>query len=387
MTIKLIGMDDATPDAHGGATLQNLCRFQAVASGNMTEFKVKFSGAGTVAYAVYADSAGSPTTRLAQQATPQAVVAGWNTLAISSVSIISGNYYWLAVYIATGNMGYNNSGGTRKYKAGATTFPDPFNNTGFTDDSIPLFEAGWGTGPQTISPSSITQAIAYGTPTVYHSPLITIIPSSIVQAVAIGTPVVKQAWLAVTDLQDWMDSVNIVATMLNLPISIKAAEATIPIDIKAVTVGTLSVDIVAAAIGNLLISVAAQSVGVYLQPEWAAKQNQDKNFLFTDVAKTWLQSTSLQYTVTTGKTLYIIGAAAGMYSSAAADYDHHLRVGLRIRDVTTSILNFDVSGESGVLADFSKPLSFASGHTVEFMAENRSNITCDLVGTAWGYEI
>ena len=110
----------------------------------MTKFKVKFLAAGTVAYAVYADSSGSPGARLAQQATPQTVAAGWNTLAISDVSITSGNYYWLSVYVATGNIGYNTSGGTRKYKASASTFPDPFDNTGFTNDSIPVFEAGWG---------------------------------------------------------------------------------------------------------------------------------------------------------------------------------------------------------------------------------------------------
>jgi len=141
---KLIGMDDATPVGYSGAGYQMLNRFQAVASGNMTEFKVKCNSNGTISYAVYADSSGSPGTRLAQQATPQNCVAGWNTLAISTVSLTSGTYYWLAIYIATGNIGYNTSGGTRKWKSGASTFPDPFDNTGFGDDSIQLFEAGWG---------------------------------------------------------------------------------------------------------------------------------------------------------------------------------------------------------------------------------------------------
>jgi hypothetical protein len=146
---KLIGADDATPQGYGGALYQSICRFQAVATGTMTEFKVKFYANGTVAYAVYVDSSGSPGARLAQQATPQNVVEGWNTLAIDNVSITNGDYYWLAVYVATGAIGYNTSGGTRKYKAYASTFPDPFDNTGFTNDSIPVFEAGWGS---TIAP-------------------------------------------------------------------------------------------------------------------------------------------------------------------------------------------------------------------------------------------
>jgi len=178
-------MDDATPVGYSGAGYQMLCRFQAVASGNMTEFKVKCYANGTIAYAVYADSSGSPGARLAQQATPQAVVSGWNTLPIASVSLTSGSYYWLAVYIATGDIGYNTSGGTRKYKAGASTFPDPFDNTGFGDDSIQLFEAGWGV--LVLSPSSIVQSVSYGSPKLNLS----IKPSSIVQAIAYGTPTVQ----------------------------------------------------------------------------------------------------------------------------------------------------------------------------------------------------
>src|SRR4030042_3155495 len=152
-TVKLIGMDDAVPNGYGGSSYQSICRFQAVATGTMTEFKVKCSGNGTISYAVYADSGGSPGARLAQQATPQAVVAGWNTLAIDSASLTIDVFYWLAVSVAPGNIGYNGSGGTRKYKAGASTFPDPFDNTGFTNDSVPVFEAGWGIVPQIISPS------------------------------------------------------------------------------------------------------------------------------------------------------------------------------------------------------------------------------------------
>ena len=145
MTIKLIGMDDATPYAYGGDLYQSVCRFQAEKTGTMTQFKVKCNASGYMSYAVYADSSGSPYTRLAQQATPQAVVSGWNTLSIAPVSLVAGNYYWLAVYPdATGRIGYNLSGGTRKYKSGASTFSNPFDGTGFTNDSIPVFAAGWG---------------------------------------------------------------------------------------------------------------------------------------------------------------------------------------------------------------------------------------------------
>jgi hypothetical protein len=147
MTVKLLGANDLTADGHGGAEYQILNRFQAEATGTMNEFKVKCNGNGTVTYAVYSDNAGSPSARLAQQTSAQNVVSGWNTMAVSDVSIVEDSYYWLAIYCNSGNVfGYQTSGGTRKYKFGESSFADPFNNTGFSDDSLLVIMAGWSSG-------------------------------------------------------------------------------------------------------------------------------------------------------------------------------------------------------------------------------------------------
>ncbi len=186
-TEKLIGMPDTTPDWQFAGVYQYLCRFQAEATGTMTEFRAKAWGDGAIAYAVYDDDSGSPKNRLAQQATPQAVIEGWNTLAIDPVSVVSGAYYWLAMYQASGGIYYNNSGVARKYKAGASTFADPFDNSGFSDDNLPVFVAGWGV--LVLSPSGISQPVAIGEPEVQLGTAEqTITPSGIEQLIAIGTP-------------------------------------------------------------------------------------------------------------------------------------------------------------------------------------------------------
>jgi uncharacterized protein YigE (DUF2233 family) len=152
MTIKLIGVDDATGEA--GTTALNYLncqRFQAVATGTLTEFKIKLNAGLTVnaKLAIYADSSGAPGSALWRQNTGQGLVAGWNTITVSpGVSITSGNYYWLGFILdatkTTNN--YSNVAGTLKYKSQSYSggCPDPA-GTGFSDASVTRFLAGWGT--------------------------------------------------------------------------------------------------------------------------------------------------------------------------------------------------------------------------------------------------
>jgi hypothetical protein len=152
MTIKLIGVDDATGDS--GTTALNYlnCQmFQAVATGTLTEFKIKLSAGLTVnaKLAIYADSSGAPGSALWRQNTGQGLIADWNTITVSpGVSITSGTYYWLAfIFDATKNTAnYSSTAGTLKYKTSAYSSgcPDPA-GTGFSDASATRFLAGWGT--------------------------------------------------------------------------------------------------------------------------------------------------------------------------------------------------------------------------------------------------
>ena len=187
MTTKLLGADDATGlDEVVGYF--RLTRWQAVASGYITEFRVKAGASGYVKCALYQDNSGQPGALITAMNTGQAVVAGWNTLSFTSTWVSSGVPYWLAIcFDVQGAVRYIN-GGTYRYKAATYstfTFPDPA-GSGFTSGPYSDLTAGWGTGEQTISPSGIAQVVAIGQPSLTYPQ--TISPSSIVQQVAYGTP-------------------------------------------------------------------------------------------------------------------------------------------------------------------------------------------------------
>jgi hypothetical protein len=192
-TEKLIGADDATAGARASSELVWYSKSTAVATGTMTEFKIKVPAgySGHVKVAIYADSGGEPAGRISYDNTSYAVVAGWNTISFPSTNILNGTVYWLAVAAEAYVVGYSGSG-VERFKTitySTYTFPDPA-GTGYTSDTLGDLFAGWGVVPQTLLPSSIVQAIAYGKPTVATAALI-IYPTSVVQPISIGTPTLK----------------------------------------------------------------------------------------------------------------------------------------------------------------------------------------------------
>ena len=205
-TVKFIGADDAT-GTNDAANYFNLTRFQASATGRVTEFRAKTGVAGYLKVAIYADSGGEPGARLSYNDTGQAVAVGWNTLTIPALDITSGTYYWLAVNASILGAAQYIASGTMRYKVATYstfTFPDPA-GTGFTSGAYTDLIAGWGVlvvtasgisqpialgSPQlnfTINLSGIAQAIDYGTPIVSTSGQV-IQPSGIAQVIALGTP-------------------------------------------------------------------------------------------------------------------------------------------------------------------------------------------------------
>jgi hypothetical protein len=153
MTVKLVGADDIT--ATGNEYYNNfiLCKFTAVASGNMTEFRVKSAVAGNVKCALYADNAGAPGALITAMNTGHAVAgSGWETLDFTSTPIVLGTVYWLAIDFDTiGAVTYKSSGGVLRYKTATYStfsFPDPA-GTGFSSLTYYDLIAGWGTAGQT----------------------------------------------------------------------------------------------------------------------------------------------------------------------------------------------------------------------------------------------
>jgi hypothetical protein len=157
---KLIGVDAGAPST--GAYPQNyffLYRFQAVGTGDVVTFKIKTSASGNVKVAIYADNSGEPGALLSAVNTSTLVVAGWNSITITSTPVVTGIYYWLA-YNSDSAIGYYYStGGTLRYKTttySSFTFPNPA-GTGFSSLSSNGLLAGWGSvAPPT--PPTVTNA-------------------------------------------------------------------------------------------------------------------------------------------------------------------------------------------------------------------------------------
>jgi len=145
---KMVGADDAAATLPLGAGSFSLTRFQAAATGNTVTFKIKSSAPANVKVAIYADNAGEPGALINSVNTGTPITAGWNSIAIASTAVTSGNFYWLAINSDTQiNCAASSLGGTIRYKVAAYSgfaFPNPA-GTGFSQSSgIIALLAGWG---------------------------------------------------------------------------------------------------------------------------------------------------------------------------------------------------------------------------------------------------
>lgn len=139
---KLVGADDVVGVNNISGTVI-YCRFQAVETGTVTQFKVKSGATAQVIVAAYSDTSNAPDALLSANNTPQNVASGWNTLTISPFTVTKNVYYWLAVDMSnvTGAVQYASTSGHYKYKVvtwGGYTFPDPA-DTGMADGTNAYF--------------------------------------------------------------------------------------------------------------------------------------------------------------------------------------------------------------------------------------------------------
>jgi hypothetical protein len=98
--------------------------------------------------AIYSDSSGNPSTLLAANNTDTAVTAGWNNITISSTTVTSGTYYWLAVVSSAYNICYMaTSGASCLYQPvtySSWTYPSSAGSGWATQTGYTYFLAGWG---------------------------------------------------------------------------------------------------------------------------------------------------------------------------------------------------------------------------------------------------
>jgi len=128
------------------------------------------------------------------------------------------------------------------------------------------------------------------------------------------------------------------------------------------------------------IDFQLQRVGVYLKPDWEAKEGNDKNFCAVLALAQDVWDDATEYTVPTGKTLYITDLAAAMESTQ----DNILTT---LYDETSDVTLGAISGKGGCSIVFSKPRRVPEDHVIRQRAVQNAEATVTCHITMGGYEI
>jgi len=150
--VQLLG---STSDWIDGSAVSNYFwgnRWQAALSGTLKQIRCFTTGNVNVKVAIYADNAGEPSTRLAYTS-GNALTTGENFINMSDVSIVAGNYYWLAENNDGSKFG-GQAGGASRIKAATYstyTFPNPA-GSGYSVYICELCISGWGELPSNSNP-------------------------------------------------------------------------------------------------------------------------------------------------------------------------------------------------------------------------------------------
>lgn len=185
------------------------------------------------------------------------------------------------------------------------------------------------------------------------------------------------------DYPDWTDLVHIVGTDIMIAIDLQGAYIMMPIDIQAQYID-LDINIKSQTV-DITIDIEAQSVGIYLKADWSALQDEDKDFRATQANVADGASVYAEYTVTTGKTLYLTHIGVLVWGYDAADREKNQICAAHISVAGT--YKFEAGGNGGVVALFSKPIVGEAGQVVHMYGGNYSGHAANIVVTASGYEV
>jgi len=198
---------------------------------------------------------------------------------------------------------------------------------------------------------------------------------------------------------DIMVAIDLQGAYIMMPVDIQAQYITLDIDIVAQTVGNLSVNIAAASIGNITvdivaqtvgditINIAAQNIGLWGKAGWEALQGHDKSLLISVGAANWGEDDEIDYTVPSGKTLYIVSFSGSTFAVGNTDADKPQMFRAYIRNVTTSTWLVQIGGNGGFAMSFPTPLVISENEMVRVFVENRANHQTGLNAVAMGFEV
>ena len=195
-----------------------------------------------------------------------------------------------------------------------------------------------------------------------------------------------------------MMPIDLQGSFIMMPIDIQAQWMNLAIDVVAQTIGNIAIDIKAQTLGELSIKAgditgnvditiaSCQKVGLFLQPEWAAKQDTDKNLYKSGQLNDFGAGGSINYQVPGDKTLRIQSADCALVPLAAADADKQAHFWFTIWDSTDNIHYSNVGGNGGAHMDFPKPIVIPGGHIVYAQIISRADYTTLYYLNAFGYE-
>lgn len=127
--------------------------------------------------------------------------------------------------------------------------------------------------------------------------------------------------------------------------------------------------------------------GVFLKPEWAAFEGEDKNFDGRDTNKPRNTGVAVVYLVPVGKTLYLDHLTFGIWANLAADADNNQMGHAYIYNASTVIYHVELGGNGGGAITLLKPIVILTGQTVQIVLQNRANHNCEVYVHAGGYEV
>lgn len=126
--------------------------------------------------------------------------------------------------------------------------------------------------------------------------------------------------------------------------------------------------------------------GVYLQPDWAAKEDIDKTLEATEADQARGNEVHFAYTPN-GKTLYITYFCAYCKAHDAADSDLNQMCWGLLANITDAKYYARQGGNGGFMITFPTPIVIPAGKLLHGHVYNAANHNCDIGVSAGGYEL
>ena len=182
-----------------------------------------------------------------------------------------------------------------------------------------------------------------------------------------------------------MVPIDIQGALIMMPVDIQAQYLTLSIDIVAQSVGSIEVDLVAQSIGSININIAAQDlenlninlnaqgVGIYYGGEWEVKAGNGVRIDAGGALAAFFDNTSDDYTVPTGKTLFINSLGFAIWASAAGSADLAQHGVVQILNNTDTAILYQLGGDGGGGVSFPSPIPVPAGKVVRLICYNMAN--------------